>query len=239
MKQHQLIVILGLFLLSTNSFAAVVSSLVVSGSNDPLVNGIYTYDTVVKGKGSWAKGDYVLSWNDVLMGDSWNITNSSSADVYYYEWSDTALPSEIGWSCWAQAASPCIPPVVTQTPLPETLIVSGAGFSDVNGLYTRTVNSNSHTGLVYEKGAAYFLRAGGFGLMELGYGITNSGGGSYYYVVSDSLVIPTLGWALDFLGTALTPPPVVRPYSHHWWPMFLPAIINGVTPKVRLDFGKK
>jgi hypothetical protein len=326
MKQHQLIVILGCLLLSTNSFAEVVSSsLVVSGSNDPLVNGTYTLDIAVNGKGSWIKGDYVLSWSNVLMGDSWNITNSSSAAVYYYydDWSDTAVPSESGWSCLLQKVSPCTPPVVTQTTLPDTLIVSGtadsflngtyarglndnsgfpryangdyeicqglipmisvwsiedkgtgnqyythpsigatvpeygwasgpygnvatppvvteielpnqyqvsgAGFSDVNGIYTRTVNSNSHTGLVYEKEAIYFLGAGGFGLMELGYGITNSGGGSYYYVASDSLVIPSPGWTLDFLGASSSPPPFVRPYSFPW-SLFVPSITKNVTP---------
>lgn len=318
MKRCQLILILGFLLIASNGFAAVlVDSLIVSGSNDPLVNGTYTYAGMYESKMSWTKGDYVLRWSEAVMGFSWNIENTSTSGVYYGNWSNTWVPEETGWQSVAQAVLPYTPPVVTQTALPESLIVSGtvdsflngvytrglnykgypqyamgdyairqgwefmsidwnivniathnqyythtgigvnvpeqgwnlsssagspssppvitetelpsqyrvsgAGFSEVDGIYTRLINSTSHTGLVYEKEEGYFLRAGGVGPMVLGYGITNSGGGSYYYVESNSLIIPTTGWALDYLGTSYPPPPFVAPYNFPW-PMFLPAV---------------
>lgn len=418
MKHLQVLLLLGLLLMATNCFAVTASSMIISGSNDPLVNGTYT-DTgiIVNGKMSWMKGDYVLRWSEAIMGFSWNIEKPSTAAVYYGNWADTAVPEETGWLCAPQAVAPCTPPVVTTTPLPDVLTVSGcaetqvagvytrtlnhegwpcyengslqlrrglnmisspawviendsattryyfnnrnevqvpdidwyqgpdgtpstlpvvteqplpenlivsgtvdsflngsyarglnyngypqyvkgnyeirqgwimmtsvwnienngvgtqyythtdigtdvpetgwelgpnggsppsppvvtekqlpdqykvsgAGFAAVNGLYTRTVNSNSHTGLVYEKEAIYFLRAGTVPMMNFGYEITNSSGDSYYYVVSNSLLIPSTDWTLDFLGTSYPPPPFVVPYKFPW-PMFLPSITNKATP---------
>ena len=318
-----MLLLLGTLLLAATNSHGVVTSLIVSGTNDPQVNGTYTYDTIVNGKGSWVKGDYVLWWINGGLGYSWNIEKPSTAATYYRNWSDTPLPGETEWGCVAPAASPCTAPVVTMTPLPENLMVSGtvdsflnglytrelnyngypqyvmgdyvirqgfivmdmiwsienptsfnqyythadigvnvpeqgwnlgfaagsppsppvvtetklpdqyrvsgAGFSGVNGIYTRSINSFMHTGLVYENGGDYFLKAGIFGPMTFGYGITDNGGGSYYYTESNSLLIPASGWSLDFLGISYPPAPSVIPYNFPW-PMFLPATTEKSRP---------
>ena len=321
MKHLHILFILGLWLISINSFALATDPIIVSGSNDPLVNGTYAPGIIINGKESWTKGDYILLWKEG-MELSWNIENISSSAVYYSHDSDTPIPMESGWNCEPYAVDPCTPPVTTTTPLPETLIVSGttdsflngtyarglnsngypryaygsyeirqgwilmtgvwsiedpgtgnqyythtdlgatvpeqgwlsgpygnatspplvteskltsqykvsgAGSSEVNGLYTRTLNN--WKGLVYEKNTTYSLAVGYFGQMDPGYGIVKNGVGTYYYVATDPFVIPLIipasGWNVDYLGTAN--PPLVTPYTFPWT-MFLPASTDNSQP---------
>ncbi|MBU1140433.1 MAG: hypothetical protein KKA76_15765 [Proteobacteria bacterium] len=203
--------------------------LIVSGTVDSFLNGIYARGLNYSGYPQYVNADYVIRQGWIVMTSVWSIENDSLGDQYYTHTDIGTDVPETGWELGPNAGSPPSPPVVTETQLPDQYKVSGAGFTAVNGLYTRTVNSNSHTGLVYEKEAIYFLRAGTVPVMNFGYEITNSGGDAYYYVVSNALLIPSADWALDFLGTSYPPPPFVVPYNFPW-PMFLPSVTNKATP---------
>lgn len=208
---------------------ALPEKLIVSGTVDSFLNGVYTRGPNYSGYPLYIMGDYQIRQAWQIMTSVWAIENNSNNNRYYSHTSIGTHVPEYGWQLETSAGSPPSPPLVTEKELPNEYRVSGAGLAEVNGIYTRILNSTNHTGLVYEKDAAYFLRASGVGPMVRGYGIMDSSYNSYYYVESDSLLIPSTGWALDYWGTSNPPPPFVIPYNFPW-PMFLPAVTKTVNP---------
>lgn len=200
-------------------------TLYVSGTVDDFLNGGYIRGLNGNGCPLYAKGDYIISrveWTAMVMGEPWSLKDTSSGNVYYtsYDGPDGIKVPEVGWLAGFSAAGPpYTPPVMSATQLPDKYKVYGAGSTEVNGLYTRTLNSPN--GLVYEKqnGVTYRLEAGHFTTMELQYGITGSSG-AFYTVSDDTLNIPASGWAVGPYGTAS--PPYVIPYAFPWQ-MFLPS----------------
>lgn len=214
MKYFQVVFALGFLLAATNSFAAPAPDLIVSGSNDPLVNGTYAYNSDFNGKASWAKGDYVLRWSPALMGDAWNIENPSAAagsgEMYYWNWYDTAVPKETSWDCSHDYVNPCTPPVVTENPLPDSLIVSGTFDTFLNGLYTReNLNANGYPQYTMD---VYKISATGGMVAWI---IEDASKQYYIHYDSSQASVPEAGWSLStHAGSPTSPsPPVVTSYQ--------------------------
>ncbi|MDH3329812.1 MAG: hypothetical protein OEM01_11305 [Desulfobulbaceae bacterium] len=199
--------------------------LYVSGTVDEFLNGEYVRGLNGNGCPLYSRGDFVISrleWTAMIMGEPWSLEDTSTGNIYYdsYDESGIKVP-EKGWFQGPYGGLPISPPVMSAARLPDKYKVRGAGSTEVNGVYTRTLNSVD--GLVYEKEGTYYLEAGYYYLMAYGYGINKSAFGTYYSVESDSLNVPSGGWILGSKGTAN--PPYVTPYFP--WPMFMPSFTGG------------
>lgn len=204
MKYFQVVVCAtGFLLLSAACFAA-NPVMIVSGSNDPQVNGTYTYDGLSGGKDSWVKGEYYLRWSDAVMGFSWNIEKPSTAAVYYVNWSIGPVPEEINWLCSFNAVDPCTTPVVTADPLPEALFVSGTVDAFLNGEYTRGLNRNGYPAYAMGDYDLYVEPA-----WTISWTIGKIGTAEQYYITpAYGPYVPEGGWSA---GTYATGPDYVPP----------------------------
>lgn len=115
-----------------------VAAFIVSGAGSAVVNGVYVRDGIQESRPCFRNGQFWLC----RYGDKWFIADKDrldedDGDFYSCPVDDEeGLPEGHGWECCVDGREP-LPKIDSVLEGPSTLVVEGAGSTQVNGAYQR------------------------------------------------------------------------------------------------------
>lgn len=192
-------------------------SIYAACAGDSIVNGIYDETS-----GGWQKrgnSNIVLYFDNIL--DEWQIIQYPNNDILYkytLQGSSSAAAGPVSENDWiaVNGSSPAVKTYQFNSAVITTLIVTGAGSSDVNGTYTyqNSVHVNYNTGSgQYVSGylhssGAYIITADGSSVWAIQF-VPSFGGSPVYSstVVAGSVPVDT--FFKDTFDTGTDPAPTV------------------------------